>query len=67
MKEYDVKITETLEKTVTVQAESQPETFVRMGRSIMALPLPDDMVKKEDAPVKADSVPHKSNPDRDVL
>ena len=23
--------------------------------------------KKEDAPVKADSVPHKSNPDRDVL
>ena len=37
----------------------QPETFVRMGRSIMALPLPDDMVKKEDAPVKADSVPHK--------
>ena len=28
----------------------QPETFVRMGRSIMALPLPDDMVKKEDAP-----------------
>ena len=45
----------------------QPETFVRMGRSIMALPLPDDMVKKEDAPVKADSVPHKNNPDRDVL
>mgnify|MGYP000758719447 FL=1 len=45
----------------------QPEMFVRMGRSIMALPLPDDMVKKEDAPVKADSVPHKSNPDRDVL
>lgn len=37
----------------------QPETFVRMGRSIMALPLPDDMVKKEDAPVKADSVPTK--------
>lgn len=31
------------------------------------IPLPDDMVKKEDAPVKADSVPHKSNPDRDVL
>ena len=37
----------------------QPETFVRMGRSIMALPLPDDMVKKEDAPVKADSFPTK--------
>ena len=32
----------------------QPETFVRMGRSIMALPLPDDMVKKEDAPIKAE-------------
>lgn len=45
----------------------QPETFVRMGRSIMALPLPDDMVKKEDVPVKADTVPHKNNPDRDVL
>ena len=45
----------------------QPQMFVRMGRSIMAIPVPDDMVKKEDAPVKADSVPHKSNPDRDVL
>lgn len=37
----------------------QPETFVRMGRSIMALPLPDDMVKKEDAPVKAVRFPTK--------
>lgn len=45
----------------------QPETFVRMGRSIMALPLPDDMVKKEDAPIKADSAPRKSSPDRDAL
>lgn len=44
----------------------QPEMFVRMGRSIMALPLPDDMVKKADAPVKVDPVPHKSSPDRDV-
>lgn len=44
----------------------QPEMFVRMGRSIMALPLPDDKVKKADAPVKADPVPHKSSPDRDV-
>ena len=25
----------------------QPECFVRMGRSIMALPLPDDMVSKK--------------------
>ena len=23
----------------------QPETFIRMGKSIMAIPLPDDMVK----------------------
>ena len=45
----------------------QPETFVRMGRSIMALPLPDDMVKKEDAPIKADPTPRKSSPDRDAL
>ena len=45
----------------------QPETFVRMGRSIMALPLPDDMVKKEDAPIKADPTPRKSSPDRDTL
>ena len=29
----------------------QPEMFVRMGRSIMALPLPDDKVKKAGAPV----------------
>ena len=45
----------------------QPETFVRMGRSIMALPLPDDMVKKEDAPIKADPTPRKNSPDRDAL
>lgn len=44
----------------------QPEMFVRMGRSIMALPLPDDKVKKVDVPVKADPVAHKSNPDRDI-
>ena len=44
----------------------QPEMFVRMGRSIMALPLPDDKVKKADAPIKADPVPHKSSPDRDI-
>ena len=45
----------------------QPEMFVRMGRSIMALPLPDDKVRKPDAPAKADPVPHKSSPDRDSL
>lgn len=45
----------------------QPEMFVRMGRSIMALPLPDDKVRKPDAPAKADPAPHKSSPDRDSL
>lgn len=45
----------------------QPEMFVRMGRSIMALPLPDDKVKKADAPVKDAPIPHKSSHDRDSL
>ena len=45
----------------------QPEMFVRMGRSVMALPLPDDKVKAADAPMKAESMPQKSNPDRDAL
>ena len=45
----------------------QPEMFVRMGRSIMALPLPDDKVKKADAPEKVAPPPHKSSPDRDSL
>lgn len=45
----------------------QPEIFVRMGRSIMALPLPDDKVKTADSPLKAESMPQKSSPDRDVL
>ena len=45
----------------------QPEMFVRMGRSIMALPLPDDKVKTADSPLKAVSMPQKSSPDRDVL
>ncbi len=45
----------------------QPEMFVRMGRSIMAMPLPDDKVKKADAPVKDTAIPHKSSHDRDSL
>ena len=45
----------------------QPEMFVKMGRSIMALPVPDDMVKKPDAPGKTDIAPKKAAPDRDVL
>ena len=45
----------------------QPEMFVRMGKSVMALPIPDDRVRKEDAPVKAEPTPRKTCPDRDVL
>lgn len=45
----------------------QPEMFVKMGRSLMALPVPDDRVKKPDAPEKTDMTPKKSAPDRDVL
>lgn len=45
----------------------QPEMFVRMGRSIMALPLPDDKVKAADATLKSEAIPQKSSPDRDVL
>ena len=45
----------------------QPEMFVRMGRSIMAMPLPDDKVKQVDAPEKSDMPPAKSSPERDSL
>lgn len=45
----------------------QPETFIRMGRSIMAMPLPDDKVKQADAPEKSGIPPVKSSPDRDSL
>lgn len=45
----------------------QPEMFVKMGRSIMAMPLPDDKVKKTDTPEKAAPSVHKSSPDRDML
>lgn len=45
----------------------QPEMFVRMGRSIMAMPLPDDKVRKPDTPTKPDPVPHKTSPNRDSL
>lgn len=45
----------------------QPQMFVRMGRSIMAIPVPDDMVKKMEE--KAAKSPEKSKPapDRDSL
>lgn len=45
----------------------QPEMYVRMGHSIMAIPVPDDRVRKPDVPAKAEMAPHKSAPDRDVL
>ena len=45
----------------------QPEMFVKLGRSIMALPVPDDMVRKPDAPAKADTAHHKPTPTRDTL
>lgn len=45
----------------------QPEMFVKMGRSIMALPIPDDKVKKADVPEKTAPIPHKNSPDRDSL
>lgn len=45
----------------------QPEMFVRMGRSIMSLPVPDDKVKKAEATEKSDVKPHKNNPDRESL
>ena len=45
----------------------QPEMFVRMGRSIMALPLPDDKVKSADTPMKAEPMPQKNSPDREIL
>jgi len=45
----------------------QPEMFVRMGRSVMALPLPDDKVRVAEAPKKAEVMPQKNSPDRDIL
>ena len=45
----------------------QTEMFVRMGRSVMALPLPDDKVRVAEAPKKAEVMPQKNSPDRDVL
>ena len=45
----------------------QPEMFVRMGRSIMSFPVPDDKVKKAEAPEKPDVKSYKSNPDRESL
>lgn len=45
----------------------QPEMFVRMGKRLMSLPIPDDKVKKAETPEKSDVKPHKGNPDREFL
>ena len=45
----------------------QPEMFVRLGRSIMAMPLPDDTAKKAAAPAQDAPAPPKKSHDRDSL
>ena len=45
----------------------QPEMFVRMGRSVMALPLPDDKVRVAEAPKKAEVMPQKNIKESDAL
>lgn len=45
----------------------QPEMYIRLGRSIMALPVPEDKVRKTDSLDKNEPMPKKSAPDRDVL
>lgn len=45
----------------------QPETFLRMGRGMMALPLPDNKVKQPDSSLEDMSVSHKSSHNREVL
>lgn len=45
----------------------QPEMFVKMGRSIMVVPVPDEKVKKADAPEKTDIKLNKSSHDRESL
>ena len=45
----------------------QPQMFVRMGRSIMAIPVPDDMVKKMEEKAAKPQEKIKPAPDRDSL
>ena len=45
----------------------QPQMFVRMGRSIMAIPVPDDMVKKIEEKAAKPQEKSKPAPDRDSL
>ena len=46
---------------------NQPQMFVRMGRSIMAIPVPDDMVKKMEEKAVKPQEKSKPAPDRDSL
>ena len=46
---------------------NQPQMFVRMGRSIMAIPVPDDMVKKMEGKAAKPQEKSKPTPDRDSL
>lgn len=45
----------------------QPQMFVRMARSIMAIPVPDDMVKKMEEKAAKPQEKSKPTPDRDSL
>lgn len=45
----------------------QPQMFVRMGRSIMAIPVPDDMVKKMEEKAAKPQEKSKPAPHRDSL
>lgn len=45
----------------------QPQMFVRMGHSIMAIPVPDDMVKKMEEKAAKTQEKSKPAPDRDSL
>lgn len=45
----------------------QPEMFVKMGKSLMVLPVPDEKVRKTDTPEKPELKPQKLSPDRDSL
>ena len=45
----------------------QPQMFVRMGHSIMAIPVPDDMLKKMEEKAAKPQEKSKPAPDRDSL
>lgn len=45
----------------------QPEMYVRFGRGIMPLPVPEDKIRKSDAPEKSDMISKKVTHDRETL